>query len=68
MSSRGTVTTRALPGSPFNQPPAVAIVARIGYWLTILIGTVQRDDHITGRPPAIAVSVHCVNRHFVEDK
>jgi hypothetical protein len=43
MSSRGTVTTRALPGSPFNQPPAVAIVARIGYWLIILIGTVEWD-------------------------
>jgi hypothetical protein len=27
MRSRGTGTTRALPGSPFNQPPAVAIVA-----------------------------------------
>ena len=26
MTSRGTGTTRALPGSPFNQPPAVAIV------------------------------------------
>ena len=27
MRSRGTATTRALPGSPFNQPPAVAMVA-----------------------------------------
>jgi len=27
MRSRGTGTMRALPGSPFNQPPAVAIVA-----------------------------------------
>ena len=27
MRSRGTGTTRALPGSPFNQLPAVAIVA-----------------------------------------
>ena len=27
MRSRGTGTTRTLPGSPFNQPPAVAIVA-----------------------------------------
>ena len=27
MTSRGTGTRRALPGSPFNQPPAVAIVA-----------------------------------------
>ena len=27
MRSPGTGNTRALPGSPFNQPPAVAIVA-----------------------------------------
>ena len=27
MRPHGTGTTRTLPGSPFNQPPAVAIVA-----------------------------------------
>ena len=52
MTSRGTGTRRALPGSPFNQPPAVAIVASYAmsdrvshdrYGLGTVVGTENGD-------------------------
>jgi hypothetical protein len=52
MTSRGTGTRRALPGSPFNRQPAVAIVASYAmsdrvshdrYGLGTVVGTENGD-------------------------
>jgi hypothetical protein len=54
MTSRGTGTRRALPGSPFNRQPAVAIVASYAmsdrvshdrYGLGTVVGTVVGTEN-----------------------